>query len=317
MIKNYGLNTSEAQKFRKEVEAGGDAFKLLDPFKKRAGIFDVASAVASSNAIKDIRKNIIENIRQQGLYTAEIDKSTSASVKLLENTEKQKKVKVKKVKFDFEDSLIQGAILPSSLNLTSEFMQLNIVPDDAAAKARAKLKEIELVFKEFGENISSLISGSISEAFAGIGAAIGGALANGGNILASIGASLLDSLGGLLVQMGRMAIEVGVGLLAIKVSLKSLNPFVAIAAGVGLVALGSIFSSKSKSIGGSIGGGGGGGASSSTGSGANNQSFSSGGFSGGSNSGGTVVFEIAGQKLVGVLSNTLNANRRLGGQLAL
>jgi hypothetical protein len=109
---------------------------------------------------------------------------------------------------------------------------------------------------------------------------------------------------------------VGVGLLAIKTALKSLNPAVAIGAGVALIALGSFFSSKSSSIGGSVGGGGRG-ASSSSGSGANNQSFTSSGFSGGGNNGGTVVFEIAGQKLIGVLSNTLNANRRLGGQLGL
>ncbi len=189
---------------------------------------------------------------------------------------------------------------------------LDMLPE----KVSASLVAMTMALNEFNDRANQIIQGAMVDTFAGIGTAIGNALANGGSVLGSIGASLLDSLGGLLVQMGRMAIEIGVGLIAIKVALKSLNPFVAIAAGVGLVALGSIFSSKSKSIGSSIGGGGRG-ASSSTGSGANNQSFSSGGFSGGSAGGGTVVFEIAGQKLVGVLSNTLNANRRLGGQLGL
>ena len=190
---------------------------------------------------------------------------------------------------------------------------LDMLPENVSASLVATTAALY----DFNNRANEIIKGAMVDTFAGIGSAIGNALANGGSVLGAIGQSLLASLGGLLIQMGKMAIEIGVGLIAVKTALKSLNPYVAIAAGVGLVALGSIFSSKSKSIGGSIGGGGGGGASSSTGSGANNQSFSSGGFSGGNNNGGTVVFEIAGQKLIGVLSNTLNANRRLGGQLAL
>jgi hypothetical protein len=189
---------------------------------------------------------------------------------------------------------------------------LDMLPEEVSASLVAMTQALY----DFNSRASEIISGALVDTFAGIGSAIGNALANGGSVLGAIGQSLLASLGGLLIQMGKMAIEIGVGLIAVKTALKSLNPYVAIAAGVGLVALGSIFSSKSKSIGGSIGGGGGG-ASSSTGGGANNQSFTSSGFSGGGNNGGTVVFEIAGQKLIGVLSNTLNANRRLGGQLAL
>ena len=167
----------------------------------------------------------------------------------------------------------------------------------------------------FNDSATEIITTSIADTFAGLGNAIGTALATADNVLSAVGQTLLSSLGGILVEIGKMAISVGVGLLGIKAALKTLNPYAAIAAGVALVALGSFFSSKSRSIGGSIGGGGG--ASGASGAGANNQSFTSSGFSGGGGGGGTVVFEIAGQKLIGVLNNTLNSNRRLGGTLGL
>jgi hypothetical protein len=166
----------------------------------------------------------------------------------------------------------------------------------------------------FNNAATEIINNSIADTFAGLGNAIGSALATGGNVLQLVGKTLLSSLGTILTSMGQMAIQIGVGLLGIKTALKSLNPAIAIAAGVALIALGSFFSSKTSSIGGSIGGGGG--TSGGTGAGANNNSFTSSGFSGGS-SGGTVVFEISGQKLIGVLNNTLNSNKRLGGTLGL
>jgi soluble cytochrome b562 len=323
LIKNYKLTAVEARKYREEVLKGGDAFQLLDPFKKRASIFDVAGAVTSSNAIKDIRLQLIQNTAWQNKYTTAVQESTKASIELEKETPKtlkSKKVKEEEIKFKFKKDEtvvkeIDTFLSELQFKYNSPLLQMNLVPDEAGAKARAKLKEIEDTFKEFSANISNIISTSITDAFSGLGTAIGDALANGGDVLQAIGASLLDSLGSLLVQMGKMAIQVGVGLLAIKTALKSLNPAVAIGAGVALVALGSFFSSKSKSIGSSIGGGGG--VSSGSGSGANNQSFSSSGFTSRGDGGGTVVFEISGQRLIGVLSNTLNANRRLGGQLGL
>lgn len=166
----------------------------------------------------------------------------------------------------------------------------------------------------FNDSATQIITTSIADTFAGLGNAIGTALATADNVLSAVGKTLLSSLGGILIEIGKMAISVGVGLLGIKAALKTLNPYAAIGAGVALIALGSFFASKSSSIGNSMGGGGK--ASSSSGAGANNQSFSSSGFTGGGG-GGTVVFEISGQKLIGVLSNTINANRRLGGTLGL
>ena len=100
------------------------------------------------------------------------------------------------------------------------------------------------------------------------------------------------------------------GFNAIKTAIK--NPATAIAAGVAMVALGSMISksvAKSSSV---VGGEG----SVSTGASVSSPTSSTG--SGGSSSftGGTVVFEISGQSLIGVLSNTLDKNRRLGGSLS-
>lgn len=292
--------------------------------------FVVNAAIRNIKAIEDLdvqlsenAKELVKNADAQAKWTSRINENVAASIKLkteLSKSPKTPKVpKTLKTKFDFEPTFIAPFVSTiSGLGDTMDGFanRTAIAFSKATGTVKTELTEIELALKDFDNRANEIIKGAMVDTFAGIGSAIGNALANGGSVLGAIGQSLLASLGGLLIQMGKMAIEIGVGLIAVKTALKSLNPYVAIAAGVGLVALGSIFSSKSKSIGGSIGGGGGG-ASSSTGGGANNQSFTSSGFSGGGNNGGTVVFEIAGQKLIGVLSNTLNANRRLGGQLAL
>ena len=164
------------------------------------------------------------------------------------------------------------------------------------------------------EEVRSIAENQLQNAFMGIGNAIGNAMSGANNLANGLGQVLLGAMGGLLTQLGQMAISVGVSLKAIKTALKSLNPAVAIGAGIALIALGSAFSSKASSIGNNIGGGSGGtNAGSSSGSGgASFSASSSGGFGNG-----TVVFEIAGTKLVGVLSNTLRRNRGLGGSLSL
>ena len=164
------------------------------------------------------------------------------------------------------------------------------------------------------ENIRSIVQNQLQDAFMGIGNAIGNAMSGANSLANGLGSALLGSMGGLLTQLGQMAIKVGVSLKAIKLALKSLNPAVAIGAGVSLIALGSAFSNQSNKLGNSIGGSSGssnaGGSTSSGGS-----SFSSGGNF--SSNGGTVVFEIAGTKLVGVLSNTLQRNKNLGGSFKI
>lgn len=216
-----------------------------------------------------------------------------------------------------------GLVDTTSKGAQLEATKLSTIADEITAarnKVSSETVAMAMALYNFNENASAIIGGSIADTFASLGANIGDALATGGNVLQAAGSALLAGLGSVLVELGKMAIQTGVGILAVKMALKSLNPYVAIAAGIGLVALGSMFSSKSKSLGGSMGSGGGAGASGGGGGG----SFSTGAdvssptssVSGGgsfSNSGGTVVFEIAGQKLIGVLNNTTQGNLRLGG----
>jgi len=166
----------------------------------------------------------------------------------------------------------------------------------------------------FNEQASLIINNAIADTFAGIGEALGNAFSTGANVLESVGATLLSALGSVLVSLGKLAIQTGVGILAVKSSLKTLNPALAIGAGVALVAIGSAFSNGAKNIG--NGGGSSSGNFSTRGGSNTNFSSSSGGFQGGGLSG-NVVFEISGQKLLGVLNNTLNGNKRLGGAVGL
>ena len=295
----------------------------------------VNAAIRNTRAIQDLDSQLSQNALElaknaeaQAKWTSRINENVAASIKL--KTEVAKPVKT------FNTPQVTGvtnAIIPAPLFDVKGIATFNGQVDAFGNK----IKELPGVIKssliqipkeisegtilmmeallEFNNAATEIINTSIADTFAGLGNAIGSALATGGDVLSAVGKTLLSSLGAILTNMGQMAIQIGVGLLGIKAALKSLNPAVAIAAGVALIALGSFFSARSSAIAGGIGGGTG--ASGGTGAGANNQSFTSSGFASRGDGGGTVVFEIAGQKLIGVLNNTLNANKRLGGTLGL
>ena len=162
----------------------------------------------------------------------------------------------------------------------------------------------------FAEEASKIITNNIGGAFSGIGEAIGSSLAKGNNVINAIGGSILQSIGKLTTQLGQAAIAVGIGMLSIKTAFT--NPFSAIAAGVALVAIGTAISSAKDSVSGIGSGGGSAGASSSAGGGVSTSSPFSTSTSNGEGFEGRVVFEIAGEKLIGVLNNTSFGNLRVG-----
>lgn len=319
----------DLQKAQTNVKQANENLKIANNIagagQRAAG---AAGALALSvSRVKDLNEQILVIQTQQDKLAGKLNQKTEDSIKLLD-----KKDKVTKTFATPTVTGVTNAIIPAPLfdvngikvfngqvdQFGNKIKELPGVIKSSLVQIPGLINENAILMAEaltnFNNLASQIITDSIAATFQNLGQSIGDALATGGNVLNAVGATLLSSLGAILTDMGKMAIQIGVGLLGIKAALKSLNPGAAIAAGVALIALGSFFSSKSKSIGGSIGGGGG--ASSSSGAGANNQSFSSSGFSGGGG-GGTVVFEIAGQKLIGVLNNTLNSNKRLGGTLGL
>jgi hypothetical protein len=217
-----------------------------------------------------------------------------------------------------KDRIGRDGELIKTYGKAGEFVKANLVSTKEAVQSETI--QMLMALANFNDAATDIINNSISNTFAGLGESIGSAMSTGANVLQAAGSALLAGLGGVLTDMGKMAIQIGVGMLGIKAALKTLNPYAAIAAGIALVALGSIFSSKSKAIGGSMGSssgssGSGGSSGGNIQTGASVSSPTSSVSSGGTfnNSGGTVVFEIAGQKLIGVLNNTLQGNLRLGG----
>ncbi len=186
-------------------------------------------------------------------------------------------------------------------------------------KQKTELDAMTLQLQEFNGAANSLIKGGINNTFASMAESIGAAFASGNNAVNAGGTAILSSIGGILVQFGKLVLATGLASQAFKDAIT--KPFGggigAIIAGGALIAAGAAvkgFAAKQAGSGGAP--------SSSTNNftgstGQRSFSGSNQNFSGGSNSLQNVVFEIQGTKLVGVISNTLNRNKSLSGDLSL
>ena len=213
---------------------------------------------------------------------------------------------------------LQSQLLPAGLTLppvNSEIFGQSI--KNLAPMMSEAMAEFETMWANFGIDLSSIIETSTEDALIGFGESIGNALAMGTNVFKEAGASLIASIGNMISSVGKELVKMGVLAQAYAAVVKWMksafaNPYALAAAGVALIAIGAAVSSSAKKVG---NGGSGGGMSSATGQGANNSSSTSGGGYGWSGGGtNTVVFEIAGTSLIGVLNNTTSRNLRIGGR---
>lgn len=204
------------------------------------------------------------------------------------------------------EKLALGLQRQSQLMTEAEFKQL---------EANERWKQLSA---DFANSVMSNAAGAIGSTFENIGSAI----ASGGNVMQAMGQSLLSAFVGFLGEIGDMLIKYGTLAIAkgkIDTAIAAGGP-ASIAAGAAALVVGAAL----KAVSGAMG------------------SKAKGGFSGGGGSGGRydpstdvqapttrtntsqtfsgdgkVVFEIEGQKLVGVLSKTLNKNKKLGGSSVL
>jgi hypothetical protein len=194
-------------------------------------------------------------------------------------------------------------------------LELNKTPLVPFPQIAERLAIINQDLINFNQQASDIINNSLVNTFAGIGGAIGQALTSGANIGQALGQTLLQSIGSVLGQLGQMAIATGVAILKIKLSLKTFNPYAAIAGGVALLALSGVVRSKAAKLGGSGGGssGFGGGGSASPTPAFSTSTAGSSGVSGSDFGGGSVVFQISGANLIGVLNRAGQKLQRYGG----
>lgn len=265
--------------------------------------------------VNEERNNIIKLTAAYDRLQNVINQLKGSSINLeQEPTGTPKKEKAPKPKkFEFNQGFIPGGIVQPNINFESPLLLLDINPDEIDAK----YKKLEESAQEFVNNFNSIFANLAQSGLANLGTSIGEALATGNDVLQAAGQSILQTFSSFLSQLGDQLIKLGLAAVLTGTVLKSIGTISGVGAGLAAIAGGVALKAIAGGINASAQRGIGGGGSFSTRGGSNSSfSSSSGGFQGGGLSG-NVVFEISGQKLIGVLNNTLNGNKRLGGAVGL
>lgn len=286
------------------------------------------AAYKYSQTLQDLGGELRNNIAQQDRLTNSLERSTAASIKLDAVKEKASKKTYDTPQVQGIDVAITQTGLDGLVSLSGMVVQIAKNVQGAEGTISTSLKSIPYYFQnmgvksmqaliDFNASANSLIKGAVADTFVSFGESIGSALQNGTDIISSFGKSFLSIFGGLLSEFGKMLIKLGTGIVIADMALKSGNGYAAIAAGVALVAVASAFKSNSSklSVSGSSSGASGG--NYSTGGNYSSPVTSSASSGSSSSFNNTVVFEIAGTSLIGVLSNTMSKNKALGGNLGI
>ncbi|GHE34942.1 tape measure protein [Sphingobacterium griseoflavum] len=143
--------------------------------------------------------------------------------------------------FLLEYSKIQDLFTPKSLNgITDSTFTIpaQIKVDADFSALNEKLGAVKSSFQSMTIELESTVESAISE----MASSIGNALASGENVFSAIGSSLIKGLGNLAKSIGEQMIAFGIAGIALKKLM--LNPYLAVAAGAALVALGSFAASS-------------------------------------------------------------------------
>jgi len=269
---------------------------------------------AKTGILKEITK-----LQEDSLKLAEDVEANGGIVpldfKVKPNTENFKGELVENIKTSINE--IDESVFGDTTILLPSLLDQDKMTEDEAAYA-AHLERMRISLENFDMAAKHIVGDGITNTFASMADAIGVAFANGENAAQAGGAALLAGLGGILQQYGKLVLATGLASQAFKEAM--LNPFgggvLAIAAGAALIAIGGAVKANASKMSSSSSS-----SSSASGSGSYTAPTSSGSsYSSGSNSSNSlqnVVFEIAGTKLVGVLSNTLDRNKSLNGTIAI
>ncbi len=330
-VKEFDVREREAELIKKVNKYVLEYNKTLAESKTPAGQFDsaVANAAVPVKALKERLAEVQDELK--GIFKRRDDIASLGTIEVkksldLEYTE-PKVPKPKKIK-ELHDPLsglngLKTAGLDSLVKVDTPFSLLtDKMSKDMDAfinRLQSKGPIVSKALMDFFQGMKSIAQNAIPDIFGNLGDALGQALASGTSVVQALGKSLLASLGGILSSIGDQLIALGAASLIASTVFSTFGSalgigaaLAAIAGGVALKAGGSLISTKAK---GSTGGG----SSSPKVSGGNSFSTPTSSISGGSsfNGNGTVVFEISGQSLIGVLSNTLGKNTKLGGVPAI